>query len=372
MFMPYEDYCSILPCLRFAGFPLRSSSQGVTMKAVQLIEVGQPMQLREVPIPRLGGYDVLVRIRAAGVCHSDAHYRAGRSTVRPLPMTLGHEISGIVERTGEKVTTVKVGDRVCLHYLLSCGGCLHCSSGHEQFCSQGSMLGHYSAGGYAEFIVIPEKNAIQLPDEIPFEQGAVLMCSSSTCFHALRKARLKAGERVAVFGTGGLGMSAIQLARAFGALEVFAVDINDLKLEVAAQFGAIPINARLQDPVQTILKLTGGKGADVSLELIGLVQTMKQAVQCLAVMGRAVIAGICDQPLEIETYRELLGKEAEIIGSNDHLLQELPLLLELARRGILDLSAVVTRTVPLEANVINEVLDSLEQFDGGIRTVIVP
>jgi propanol-preferring alcohol dehydrogenase len=111
---------------------------------------------------------------------------------------------------------------------------------------------------------------------------------------------------------------------------------------------------------------------DVALELIGLPQTMKQAVQSLAIMGRAVVAGISDQPLEIDTYRELLGKEAEIIGTNDHLRQELPLLIELARRGKLNLSEVVTRTVPLEATAINQVLDNLEHFSGDMRTVIVP
>jgi 2-desacetyl-2-hydroxyethyl bacteriochlorophyllide A dehydrogenase len=289
-----------------------------------------------------------------------------------LPMTLGHEIAGVVEQVGQQVTKVKVGDRVCLHYLLSCGDCYYCRTGNEQFCVQGSMLGHYADGGYAEYIAVPERNAFHLPDEIPFEHGAILMCSSSTSFHALRKSRLQAGETVAIFGVGGLGMSAIQLAQAFGALDVYAVDINTDKLRLAEKYGAIPVNARSSDPVAELRRLTRGKGVDVALELIGLPQTMKQAVQSLAIMGRAVVAGISDQPLEIDTYRELLGKEAEIIGTNDHLLQELPLLIELARRGKLNLSEVVTRTVPLEATAINQVLDNLEHFSGDMRTVIVP
>jgi propanol-preferring alcohol dehydrogenase len=111
---------------------------------------------------------------------------------------------------------------------------------------------------------------------------------------------------------------------------------------------------------------------DVALELIGLPETMKQAVQCIGVMGRAVIAGLSDKPLEIDTYRELLGNEVEIIGSNDHLLQELPLLVDMARRKVLDTSRVVTRTIPLEADVINRTLDELDEFSGGVRTVIVP
>jgi propanol-preferring alcohol dehydrogenase len=153
---------------------------------------------------------------------------------------------------------------------------------------------------------------------------------------------------------------------------VLAVDINDEKLALAAQYGAIPINANHGDPVAAIKKHTSQKGVDVALELIGLPATMQQAVEALAVMGRAAIVGISDQPLALDAYRELIGKEAEVIGSNDHLLQELPLLLEMARRGKLDLSHVVTRTVPLDAEVINQVLDDLERFSGDIRTVIVP
>ena len=175
-----------------------------------------------------------------------------------------------------------------------------------------------------------------------------------------------------MFGTGGLGISAIQLARAFGALDVYAVDIDEGKLKLAGSCGAVPVNAAAGDPVEDIGRLTGGRGVDVAVELIGLTLTMRQALRCLGIQGRAVIAGISDQPMEIDTYRELLGKEAELIGTNDHLLQEIPLLLELARRGVLDLTDAVTDTVPLDAAAVNGVLDDLERFRGGVRTVIVP
>jgi 2-desacetyl-2-hydroxyethyl bacteriochlorophyllide A dehydrogenase len=342
------------------------------MRAVRMIGVGQPLELQDIPVPAPGERDILVRVRAAGICHSDVHYRAGRSPVHPLPLTLGHEVAGVVEQVGSQVTSVSLGARVCLHYNITCGDCYYCSTGNEQFCGKAVMLGHHTNGGYAEYIVVPARNAIALPEEIPFEQGATLMCASATAFHALRKSRLRAGETVAVFGVGGLGMSAIQLAKAFGALDVFAVDINEDKLQLAAHYGAIPLHAQRVAPVADIRRLTGGKGVDVALELIGLPQTMRQALQCLGVMGRAVIAGISDRPLEIDTYRELLGNEAEIIGSNDHLLQELPLLVDMARRKVLDTSRIVTRVVPLDAGAINQTLDALEHFSGAVRTVIVP
>ena len=153
----------------------------------------------------------MVWVKAAGICRSDLHYRAGVSPVRPLPLTLGHEVSGIVEAAGKDVASVQVGDRVCLHYLTSCGDCRYCAAGAEQFCTSGSMIGKYRDGGYAEFILVPARNAVPLPEDIPFEQGAIMMCSAATSLHALIKARLQPGESVAVFGVGGLGISAVQL-----------------------------------------------------------------------------------------------------------------------------------------------------------------
>ena len=348
----------------------RTSSYYSGVKAVRLVRVGAPLEMQEIPVPAVGPHDVLVRVRAAGICHSDAHYRAGRSPVHPLPLTLGHEVAGTVEAVGSKVTAPAVGERVCLHYNITCGSCHPCSTGSEQFCTSCLMIGHYADGGFAEFIAVPARNALPLPEEIPFAQGATLMCASATSFHALRKSRLRAGETAAVFGVGGLGASAIQLARAFGAIEVFAVDIRAEKLALARSLHAVPVDASRDDPVEQIRRLTKGRGVDVALEVIGRPETMRQALRSVGVMGRAVIVGIADEPLTLDTYRELLGNEVELIGANDHLLQELPALVEMARRGILDTSRVVTRTVPLDAQAINETLDALERWDAGVRTVV--
>ncbi len=342
------------------------------MEAIRLIKPGQPLELQEIPIPQVGLRDVLVRVKAAGICHSDVHYRAGVSPVYPLPLTLGHEVAGVIEQVGAEVTNVRIGDRVCLHYMVTCGDCIYCSQGSEQFCTSGQMLGKNRDGGYAETISIPARNAFPLPDEISFECGAIMMCSSATSFHALRKSRVRAGETVAVFGVGGLGVSAVQLARVFGALDVYAVDINADKLKIAERFGAVPVNGAETDPVAEIKRLTGGRGVDVALELIGLPLTVRQCVESLAVFGRAVVVGLSDKTVEVDTYRELICREAELIGSADHLAHELPTLIELARRGTLDLSGVVTGTVPLDADGINETMDRLERFGGDVRIVITP
>ena len=234
------------------------------------------------------------------------------------------------------------------------------------------MIGKSRDGGYAEFIGIPARSVFELPDEIPFEHGAIMMCSSATSLHALNKARMRTGESVAIFGAGGLGLSAIQLAKALGAREIFAVDIRPNKLDLARSLGAVPIDARAGDPVKLIRDHTAGRGVDVTLELIGLPQTMQQAVRSLAKQGRAALVGITEKSLEVSPYHELVNREAEIIGVSDHLATEIPLLLEFARTGKLNLSNIVTRTVPLDAKAINDVLDRLEHFGEDVRVVITP
>ncbi len=342
------------------------------MKAVRLVQPGLPLELHDIPLPHPGEDDVLVRVKAAGICHSDAHYRAGRSRVDPLPLTLGHEVAGVVEAVGRKVKQFRVGERVCLHYMATCGTCIWCDKGHEQFCETGAMIGKARDGGYAEFIVMPARSVFPLPDETPFEHGAIMMCSSATSLHALHKARMQPGESVAIFGAGGLGMSAIQLAQALGASKVFAVDIHPDKLELAKSLGADPIDARAGDPVKLIRDRTGGQGVDVALELIGLPLTMEQSVRALARQGRSALAGITERNFEVSPYHELINREAEIIGVSDHLAAEIPVLLEFARIGKLNLSKVVTRTVPLEAKAINDALDRLEHFGEDVRVVITP
>ncbi len=342
------------------------------MKALRLVEFGSPLVEEELAKPTIGPRDVLIRVKAAGICHSDAHYRSGVSQLKSLPLTLGHEIAGVVEEIGSEAVGVAVGDRVCVHYLATCGHCHFCAAGTEQFCPDGRMLGNRRDGGYAEFVAVPARSVFLLPDEIPFAQGAILMCSSATALHALHKARLRPGETVAVFGIGGLGISAVQLARCLGAARVFAVDINPVKLQLAERFAAVPVDATASDPVAQILSLTGGRGVDVALELIGLPLTMRQAVQSLAILGRAALAGLMRGTFEIAPYAELLNKEAEVIGVSDHLASELPTLIELARTGRLNLAGDVIRTVPLEARVVNEALDGLERFGDDVRVVITP
>jgi len=342
------------------------------MKAVRLVEVGKPLEEADVPIPEIGSSDVLIRVVAAGICHSDTHYRGGISKIDRLPRTLGHEVAGHVERVGRDVTNVLPRDRVCVHYLVHCGTCEFCARGLEQFCRSGQMIGKHRDGGYAEFIKVPAQNAFTLPDEISFEVGAVMMCSAATALHALKKARLKPGESLAIFGFGGLGFSALQLARVFECGDVYAVDINPAKLRSAEKMGAIAIDAKAADPVEQIKERTDGRGVGVALELLGSAKTMRQAVLCLSPLGRAALVGLTPESMSIHPYTELINKEAEIIGVSDHLATELPALIEFVRNGKLRFPPETLRVVGLDAAQINVALDSLQDSIDHFRTVIVP
>jgi D-arabinose 1-dehydrogenase-like Zn-dependent alcohol dehydrogenase len=342
------------------------------MKAVRLVQVGKPLEDAGVAIPEIAAGEVLIRVAACGICHSDAHYRAGISEFAHLPLTLGHEVAGTIEEVGQAVANVASGDRVCVHYLVRCGACEFCARGLEQFCVKGQMIGRHRDGGYAEFIKVPARNAFALPDEISFGVGAVMMCSSATALHALNKTRLKPGESVAIFGFGGLGFSALQLARARDCGNAYVVEINPTKLVAAAKMGAIAIDAKSGDAVQQIKEATAGKGVDVSLELIGNPTTMRRAVECLGTLGRAALAGLTPESMSIFPYPEVINKEAEIIGVSDHLATELPTLIEFARSGKLCFPHEALRVVDLDAGQINAALDQLQHSIDHVRTVIVP
>jgi threonine dehydrogenase-like Zn-dependent dehydrogenase len=199
-----------------------------------------------------------------------------------------------------------------------------------------------------------------------------MMCSSATALHALNKARFKPGESIAIFGFGGLGFSALQLARAFDCGDVYVIEINPAKLASAAGMGAMAIDARAADPVEQIKAATGGKGVDVALELIGSARTMRQASLCLRPLGRAALVGLTAESMSIHPYVELINKEAEIIGVSDHLAREIPALIEFARSGKLRFPPDSLRVVDLDAGQINAALDAVQHSIDHVRTVIVP
>ncbi len=342
------------------------------MRAVRLHRVGEPLSIDEVPRPTPKHGEVLVDIKASGVCHSDLNYRDGVGTVGHLPITLGHEIAGVVDQIGDGVEDFEVGDRVVVHYVLSCGRCQYCAVGKENLCERYAMIGKDVDGGFAEYIAVPARNLVRLPEDLPFEQGAILGCAVSTPLHALRRADLRPGESVIVYGVGGLGVHAVQLAsRVFGAGLVVAVDVAEYKLELARRLGAdVVINPRYEDPVERVREETDGRMADVVLDLVGRRETIMRGIECVGRGGRMVLVGIGPEDITISPYRTVIGREMNIIGVNDHLKSELYQLVDLIASGRLDLSASITHKLPLEEA--NKALEMLEKkLDNPIRIVLI-
>ena len=317
------------------------------MRSLRLTHFGRDLTVVDVPDATPGPDDVVVEVRAAGICHSDAHYRGGRGVVPHLPLTLGHEIAGVVVARGANVGEPRIGDRVAVHYLVSCGACDGCARG-EQFCRRGVMIGKDRDGGQAERVVIPARNAIAIPDAVPDEQAAIMMCSTATAYHALKLANVQRGESVAILGFGGLGVSALLLAKPN---RIVVIDNVPEKLATARSMGAEV------GPLEDI---------DVALDFAGSPSLCTAALRALNPGGRLMLVALSSNPIDFDPYRDVLAKERRIIGCSDHTREELVELME--RR--LDLSPAITRRVAFDAAEVNEVLDDLDRWTSHLRTVI--
>ena len=322
-----------------------------SMIAARLHRIGTNFTIDRVNVSTIGDNDVLVEVKACGLCHSDMNYRDGVAPVGKLPITLGHEIAGVISKTGFRVKGVHEGDRVVVHYVVSCGRCSFCRSGLENYCLHYRMIGKDIDGGFAEYVKVPARSIVKLPKTLPFEQAALMGCAVPTAYHALKRSRIQPGDVAVIFGIGGVGIHAVQLAtRVFKAKMVVAVDVLDWKLRMAKELGATAIvNAAKQDVPKAISRITGGKFGNVVVDFVCHNRTMKQAIASGGKGGRIVFVGITNDSLQITPYKTLLGSELEIIGVDDHLYSDMTKLIQLIRRRRISLSRSVTHTVTLDA-----------------------
>jgi 2-desacetyl-2-hydroxyethyl bacteriochlorophyllide A dehydrogenase len=341
------------------------------MVAARLHTIGEKLSIDHVGVPEIAPDEVLVDVRASGICHSDINYRNGIAPVGKLPITLGHEISGIMARTGAKVKGLRSGDRVLVHYVVSCGRCIYCKTDRENYCAGYRMIGKDIDGGFAEYAKVPARSILKLPRGIPFEQAAIMGCAVPTAYHSLRRGRMKRGDTVVLFGVGGLGLHAVQLAaNAFKAGLIIAVDIQDWKLKQARSFGAKEtVNAANQDVSEAIKKATDGQFADVVVDFVGHETTVRQAISSVGKGGRMVLVGIGAKSIQLSPYETIIGKEMEIVGVDDHLRTELIQLIKLVRNGRLDLSRSVTHKVALAD--INSGFEILESNRENVIRIVV-
>jgi S-(hydroxymethyl)glutathione dehydrogenase/alcohol dehydrogenase len=322
-------------------------------------KIHEPLTIETVEIDRPRGREVLVRTAATGVCHSDLHVVDGLSRY-PMdqPFVLGHEGAGVVEAVGDDVTTMRVGDHVVACLSGFCGACPQCLSGHPNVCTGGivarpeSQTPRVSQNGapfrqfaniasYAEHMLLHENSLVRIDPDLPLD-GVLTGVGA-----ALRSSGLQAGQTVAVYGCGGVGLSIIQGARIGGARQIIAVDMFPSKLEMAKAMGATHfVDTTQDDPVKKIRALTGGLGVDHAFEAVGISKLCRQAIESLAIRGTATIVGVLPPDATIEFPWLAIRPECKVqtsrMGSNQF-RTDIPNYLEFYRQGRLKLDEMVSR-----------------------------
>lgn len=269
------------------------------MKAAVFYEKGK-IVVEESPIQEPGDYEVLIRVKAAGVCGTDMHIFAGAqgATECEPPVILGHEFSGIVERTGAKVTKVKAGDHVTVDPNISCGSCYQCRKGAPHYCDNMVATGVNFNGGFAEYCTVLEKQVFVLPEDMSFEVGA--MCEPlACCLHGIDLAQIQPGDGVVIIGAGTIGLIMVQLAKLSGAAQVAVLEPMEKRREMALQIGAdLAVDSIHLDPKEELEK-AGFGSVDVVIECVGRNETMAQAIDIAGKGGTAVLFGVADPDSEI-------------------------------------------------------------------------
>jgi len=340
------------------------------MKAAVFHGDGKGLRIEEVPVPSITPDQILVKVAACGVCHTDLHYiEHGVPTFKKPPIVLGHEASGVVERAGDAVTHLRAGQRVLIPAVLTCGRCAFCRMGRENICSDMRMLGNHFDGAYAEYVAVPAKDVLSLPESVPLEESAIIADAISTPFHAVKnRARVQPGDTVAIFGCGGVGINAVQIAAAVGG-SVIAVDVNERKLEWARSFGAAhTINASMVERVsKEIKKLTGG-GADIALEVIGNPKTIEEAFESVRIGGRLCVVGYTHEAITVVAGK-IMFKELEVVGSLGCRPLDYVPLIRMVEQGRIEVKRLVTHRFPLDE--IDKAFEVMKE-GASLRSIVVP
>ncbi len=340
------------------------------MTAPVLITPGEPMQMLDIDINDPGYGEIRVKMTASGVCHSCLHAYDGSHSNIPMPIILGDEGSGVVESVGEGCTRLSPGDHVIVSWAPDCGNCKYCALGYPSLClnsvgageaygggmrwsHNGEPVYHYGPATYGPYIIVPEAAAVTVRKDFPLDLAALIGCSVTTGFGAVvNTANVKAGQSVAVFGCGGVGLNAIQGAAITGAYPVIGVDVLDSKLELARHFGAThTINLTKDDLMEKVKELTGN-GVDASIVAVGNIQAMEQGLEILAKQGVEVVLGL---PGTGQTFSVspalLMSGERRIVGSrygSGNPMVEFPRMVDLAMAGLLKIEDLVTKRYSLD------------------------
>lgn len=291
------------------------------MEKYPMAIVSAPGQVEFVQrtLPPLSEKDVLIRVRACSICGGDVHLYKGKHPFASLPAAIGHEIAGEVVEKGTAVTKVKIGDRLVVEPVITCGQCYFCAHGEYHLCQNIAYQYSVGQGGFTPYFITPEKWAHKIPDTISYEEAALIE-PLAVAVHAVRKAEAGLGHDLAIFGAGGIGLLLLQVVRAVGGNSVFVIDIQDHRLKLAQELGASwVLNPEKEESLTKILQETGGLGVDRSFEAVGLEKTLRASVECLKKGGICVVIGLFEEPWEIKFPVNLFGqREIQVRGSRGY------------------------------------------------------
>ncbi len=320
------------------------------MKAMLLTQY-KKLELVELPKPTVGDKDLLVQVKACGICGSDIHGYDGSTGRRIPPLVMGHEAAGVVAEVGASVTGFRIGDRITFDSTVSCGECPSCRKGRINLCENRQVLGvscneFRRNGAFAEYVIVPQNIAYHLPDEFPFEHAALIE-AVSIAVHAANRTRAQLGDTAMVVGSGMIGLLVIQAIRLSGCARVIAVDLDDSKLTLAKKLGAdIVINAKSETLNQQVLDATQGRGVDVAIEVVGATQPIQTAIQSLRRGGTLTLVGNITPKVELP-LQSIVTKELTILGSCAS-NGEYPECIELMRRGAIQVAPLITAIAQLD------------------------
>ncbi|HVE64813.1 MAG TPA: zinc-binding dehydrogenase [Mycobacteriales bacterium] len=344
-------------------------TSAVLMQAIRLHQVGQRPTLDEIPVPEPGPGEVRVAVRACGLCGSDVHILHGTTPTGPLPLVLGHEPSGIVDKLGEGVFGRSVGDRVCIAAGFGCDNCPACDAGRATVCPRLEIPGITRDGSQATYVVVPARTLISLPEQVDFATGAILMDAVSTPYHAIKKSGVTRGQTAVVFGLGGLGLHALTILSQVVGAHVIGVDRYPGALERALRFGADEVvDASGGKPANAVRLLTGG-GVDHAFEFVGAAAVVDQAVKSLRPGGTCTVVGVTPEPLHLLPQALLVSNELRLQGSFGCSQDELVELVGLVAGGALDLTGTITHRFGLAD--FDSALQVLETKEGDPIRVVV-
>ncbi len=344
------------------------------MRAARFYAPGKPLALEEIPAVAPGAGEARVEVKGCGICGTDLHIAVEGSIPLPkTPLTLGHEAAGVVAEVGPGVSGWKPGDRVAIFPNVACGACYACREGREVLCLAAQVLGVNRDGAFADSITLPASCLLPLPEAVPFPVGAIAADAVSTAYRAVvHRGGLRSGESVAVFGCGGLGIHGVKIARLLGASRIIAVDVAPGALRRAREAGATEtVDAREGEAARRIRSLTAGEGVDLALEFVGLKASVTEALRSLKRGGRAVVAGVGPDRVELPPLRSFVGSELSLLASMGFTREDVKTVIGLAASGRLELASSVTEEIPLAQ--INEGFRRAFAKEGDpIRIVVVP